>query len=564
MPLLSRRKLSDRVKNVREKYKKNNPERVELIDTLDAFTVALEKIDASAEKSDEIELQEIVFGAWVYCFENIANQYWLLNPEYEEGYIFNSGSTCYKILLEELEITPTNNIDEFDALRYMSKFFNYTFKHPKLFTEYFQEKKLNIENIEDKVKTTIQGVFRHVSGEVENMLKAIPTEKSINGKLATLAKDYKNKTKEKGKDTDAERLLLAELGVALSQIIPIERPDDGHFLSRSQRIKIGALLHIMQSIQNEPQYYWLGRSPRHHSELYDLCCDALNINDISDIDPETRRACLSAYETCLLQTDYQKFEDSLKKQKSAVKYSDEKLIQIREEVGVMRKSYSSKPAPILPGVIGAAAVGALICAAPGYGTGYAIGEAIGMTDFVINPKNQFSKALTGKVLHVILGDGGRYLAYYGADKVVNATLERAFAKVFESLGMLVGAAAGGVIGLVVVDLSYKTLSNLCALVLHLRSKLDTKFAQEINPKIFECLMLMPPEVFASEKKEKLQSITKGTFFDRHPAKSDEVDALMREFEEEINGQGNKKDPDPELREQLISSHHRLTRSVGQE
>jgi hypothetical protein len=264
--------------------------------------------------------------------------------------------------------------------------------------------------------------------------------------------------------------------------------------------------------------------------LYDLCCEALNINGIEDMDLATRLACLSAYETFILNSkNVARLEKFLREQHSTVCYIDPKLRKDRIHTGQMIEilsnvNYSPSVSPM---VIGLSVFCALISGAPSYGVGYAIGEAVGLTHGV-DLKIQLSK-VTGAAMTVVLGDGGKYLAYYGADRIVNATLKRAFAKVFEMLGMLTGAAAGGLVGLIVFDLTYKTLSSLCSLCLHLHKNMGPTLAQEINPRVIECLLDLPAEVFSEEHKAKLTSMTKGTLFHNpivHPATGSKNPSLI--------------------------------------
>lgn len=495
--------LVDRVKNVRLRYVNNNPERLELINILEAFISSIEIIMSTNKNDNEEELKQIAFGAWLFCLESVNVEYKWLSPE---------RSSLYRILFEELGFSENGNPDHFDTLTCLGKFFH-CLTNENWFKNQFDAKKLPVDSVVTKLKNNIQAVFNHVSIYTESLLKAIPTEKSIDEKLAILPKDYEARVKENNKSINRERLYLAQLGKALGEVMPARqtKEETRQFFSRSQRIKMGALLQFMKSIKDT---YKL-RSPRGNSELYDLCCEILNVDDIDDVDKNIQLDCVTAYETFINDNKcVAELEKSIQNQKDpCIVYIDRKLRQNKSETSQMIKELlphgELKISPMTQGV---SSLFKLMCAAPGYGAGYVIGESVGLMSDVIKPKIEVSN-VTNQVLTLMIGDAGKYLAYYSADKIVNATLERAAAKVFEWLAMLVGSAAGGAIGIVIFDFSFHTLANLIKLCLYLYENLDPKLVKNFDSRVVECLAYLPSEVFTEEQKAKVASITKGTFFD---------------------------------------------------
>ncbi|VVC77021.1 hypothetical protein AQUSIP_23480 [Aquicella siphonis] len=518
--------LLDGIDEVRGEYLRNrqppNPDRVKLIDTLEAVRETLKQLAESDEPPAESEIQEAMLGAYIFALEHINATYRLLKPEYSKGYVFDSGSKLYKALLEKLGINGANNLDDKSRLIYLSKFYNLVFKANKQdFREKSTEKNLEYKTVKTQVEDTLRSTFNHVVTEANKLIRAIPTEQSIDTKMQAMPDKYQ----ENAKSDNPDRLLLARLIKAMSEMLPQKRgKDEQHFLSRTQRIKMGLLLYVMQSIWDT---YWV-RSPEENSVLYDLCKDALNIQKIEDIDQHTRQACLSAFETFLMDSrNIEKLETALGSDGAKI-YIDPKVHVMRgDTVKMVEKLCNTQSSRKISYVaIGMAVTGAVIAASPGYGAGYAIGYALSQTNESVNPKLIVSK-LTGRAMTLVLGDAGNYLGYFAADMVINASLERAFAKVFEGLSMMVGALTGGVIGLVIYDLSYKTLRDLCSLYMNLHAKLDPTLAKDFDPQFVQCLLNLPPEIFTDEQKSKIQTITQGRLFS-HPvaARSDDAAAEL--------------------------------------
>jgi hypothetical protein len=122
---------------------------------------------------------------------------------------------------------------------------------------------------------------------------------------------------------------------------------------------------------------------------------------------------------------------------------------------------------------------------------------------------------------VIFGENGQYLGYYAANMVVDSILERAFAKIFEALGMLVGSVIGGVIGITIAGFTYATLQGLCLLYQSLFQELQnqlpaTALAKDLDQNYIDCLLALPSDIFSTTQKQKVFLATGQTLFKSNP------------------------------------------------
>lgn len=517
------------IDSLRDEYTRNrippNPARLELISSLEAAKATLVHLSQQNNPPPEEVLQEIMLGCYLFVVEHIHAEYRLLNPEHKKGYIFNSGSYLYKGVLTRLGISTENNLDDHERLYYLSRFYNHMFKTYKgEFKDNSTPKGLTYATVKAQVATTLRSAFENVVSEATKLKKSIPTEPAIDLKMQAMPDNYRDKCQDKKQVEDPKRKLLARLIKATSEMLPEDPEDDApHYLSRTQRIKMGFLLYVTQIIWDS---YTL-RSPEGNSALYDLCREALNIQKIDDMDPRIRLECITAFESFLedsnnrkiLETRLGKMLDEGERKIAIDPTAKEILAGVKNIIGKLTHQQSSGISSV---TIGMAIVGGLLAASPGYGAGWAIGWTLSKTGELVNPKVMVSE-LTGKGLTVILGSAGNHLGYFASDMFIDATLERAFAKLFEGLSMMVGAATGGLIGLVVFDLSYKTLRALSRVYMDLYAKLDPLMAKDFDPKFVMALLELPEDIFSKEDKLKVKAITQGRFFTQ-PQASD-VDVL---------------------------------------
>jgi hypothetical protein len=328
-----------------------------------------------------------------------------------------------------------------------------------------------------------------------------------------------------------ERKFYARLVQALSKVTRIDENEvqKKHFLNRPQRIKMGFLLYIMQEIYRT---YYL-RSAK-NSTLYTLACKAMNIDAMTDIDADTRLACLATFETFLFDKDC---IAQLEREMGRI-YLDPKIHCIRKRLDAYIEAIQPSDHPqneVISGfAISTAALVAMISAAPSYGTGYVIGYALNQIDNIVDVKMEVAK-VTGYSMTVIFGEKGRYLGYYVADMIIEASLERGFAKIFEALGMLVGAATGGIIGIAIGSFSYTTLQGLCSLYKSLHEELKdklpaTSLAKDLDQTLIDCLLALPSDIFPATQKQRICHVTGQTMFNfnRCTDEQDQINLIENE------------------------------------
>jgi hypothetical protein len=498
--------------------KKNNIDRYELIGLLEAVAQVIHDMDVSHVTTHQKLFTELLLGAYIFCLESISSQYKLFNPAHTEGYFFNSGSMLYKLLSQQLQLSESNQLNDIDRLIYLSKFHNVIFnKNKNKIKKYLEQNQSQYEVVEQQVRYTIRSVLNRSDNDVKKIMHAIPSEIIIDSKMANLSKHYlKQRVTYNPKRIFIIQLVEAVLSrLAVNRCLKTSYEDDEnrvnsqHKLTHTQRIKIGLILYIIQSIT----LTYPIRSPRHHSVLYDLCCDILNIKTSNDIDEETKLACLTAFESFLI--DKKLLEELENKTHQPIELS---IRNIRHKLNVMIDTILANHSiqEVSSITKAAASIGALMMAVPGYGLGYVIGYGLNQTNLSIEPKTQLS-LLTGYAMKIFFGTTGNYLSYYGANLILEATLERAFGKIFGALGMLIGAAAGGTMSIIIFDLSYKTLKELCSLYIYIYHHLTPNMINHADYRLIECLLSLPPDIFSDEQKNKLKSIADLSFFQTEDA-----------------------------------------------
>lgn len=154
----------------------------------------------------------------------------------------------------------------------------------------------------------------------------------------------------------------------------------------------------------------------------------------------------------------------------------------------------------------ALALGAFIGGLPGYGIGYEFGRACGMMDQFNHCKN-ILRGPTQGVLKILVGDNGSYLGYFASDAVVNATLQRFFAKTLEAVCAALGALGLGGTVFILKNYTTQTLNDLCHLYLHLQKKISLPMVNNEDQEYVQMLLRLPNEVFSKEEHKKLREIT---------------------------------------------------------
>jgi len=463
--------LSKAVKNLKSEYKNNNPGRLVWITFLIEYHHYVELNFNINDKT----LHEATIGAWIFCLENT------------KSLIFTS--SFKDILNAHLKIDKKNPLGEKDKLYYLSKLNHFIESEANHFKFAYKE----------KLHQTMRFVLSMECHDEKRLLKAIPLEKSIDKKMLTLYGKYLERCAPKNK-TNEERIFLAKFAVSICQLNPhnkTHQPND--FMPRSKRIKMGALIYILQSIYDT--YYT--RSPN-NSDLYDLC-DNILAKTFLRLDPLTKLHCLQTFLDYINDyTNKENLENEMNKNQPAQIYIDKELSLIRQNTTSMIQKINTD-SNVSRATSYSRKAGEFIGGAPGYGLGYTLGYVVSLTDPVDVFKDTLSKA-TNHTVRVIFNSSG-YLVSHGSDRVLRATLERLFAKIFESLGSAITAASLGIVSIVVMDFSYYTALRLWQLYRHLTHDKDPKEMQVEDIEFIQILLELPKEVYSDSKKKYLSDIT---------------------------------------------------------
>lgn len=495
--------LIDKAKTkIRTNYKRQNPARLTLISLLENLANNLDKIVIDTDNHPNLaEIKDIYLGAWIYCIESISNEYKILHPSYKGGYIFDSGSTLYNILLSHLGIDKNHQMTEKNKLFYLCKFYHFLFlsTYPsEMFIPHAE-----LPHIRDQLIIIMRSILMGEHEEQERLLKAIPSEQCIDQGMNELYQKYVDTSK----NQNPKRMILANLASAMSKhTMDAHATKDGessHIIPRSARIKIGMLIYIMETIKHT---YPL-RSPE-NSMLYRLCANIIG-HSYTHLGNEVKLACLLALDLYLNNEKNRDFlEIEFNKHVSHPVYMDSIVRTISINLNKMIKDLvpNDNIIPCSKVTLTASAIGAMIAAAPGYGAGYTIGYGVSLTDHIGQRKRVISSS-TGYALQIALGMSSCYYGYYAADIFMTAGVERLFAKIFETLAIIIGATGAGAISFVIYDLSFTTALALCKLCLHLNNTIPSDCIKESDLLFIKTLLELPPEVFSNMKKDTLRKIT---------------------------------------------------------
>lgn len=502
--------LLDKAKNnIRANYKRDNPSRLMLISLLENLGKNIEILLSSDFKAASADMRDVYLGAWIYGIETIANEYRVLNPSYQGGYIFNSGSTLYEVLSKNLGIDQNHQVTEKAKLYYLCKFYHFLFLSVYSSEPYISNDQL--PQIKEELLKMMRLILVREQEDKERVLRAIPSEKSIDEGMSQLYQKYMETPKYKNPD----RVMLARLAVAMTKkSLNPSTKDSGEvfqIVPRSARIKIGMLIYIMETIYNPrllPSYV---RSP---GRLYDFCEEILG-NSYPYLSKDVKLACLLALELYLnneknrevLETE---FNNNLKSAGLFARpvYLDPIVRPLSVNLGKIIKKYqpSDSVIPFSKVTLTSAALGAMIASAPGYGVGYAIGYGISLTDQA-GARKRAMTGVVGYALQVAMGMSSCYYGYYAVDIMITAGMERMFAKIFEALAAIVGAVGAGAVSFVIYDMSLNTALDLCKLCLHLNKTIQSDCIKESDLLFIKTLLELPREVFSDMDKEKLRKIT---------------------------------------------------------
>ena len=109
-------------------YQKKNKGRLELIRLLEVVHEFVEKLKQKENAPTDEALRDVCLGVWIFCYENIATKYKFFDPKFSEGYIYNTGSTLYSIMLSLLKNNKDDRIKEKNKLEYINQFYQFLYK----------------------------------------------------------------------------------------------------------------------------------------------------------------------------------------------------------------------------------------------------------------------------------------------------------------------------------------------------------------------------------------------------------------------------------------------------
>lgn len=463
--------LSKAAKNLKSEYKNNNPSRIAWITLLIEFHQYVELHLNIHDKA----LHDATIGAWIFCLENTKSL--ILKSSFKD------------LLSAHLKIDTNNPIHEKDKLYYLARFNHFLEAQGDNFTFTYKE----------KLYQTMRLILAMECNDEKRLLQAIPLEKPMDKKMAKLHEKYLERCAPKNK-TNEDRIFLAKFAVIICRLNPPKKSNKpNNFLPRSKRIKMGVLIYILQSIYDT--YY--ARSPN-NSDLYDLS-DTILAKTFLKLDPLTKLHCLQTFLDYI--NDYknkENIENEINKDQPSQIFIDKELSIIRQNTLYMIQKISSDSNVTLATSYSRKA-GEFIGSAPGYGLGYTLGYVMSLTDPVDVFKDNISKA-TNHTVRVIFNSSG-YLVSHGSERVMRATLERLFAKIFESLGSAIAAASLGIVSIIIFDFSYQTALRMWQLYRHLTHDKDPKEIQAEDREFIQILLDLPKEVFSDSKKEHLSDIT---------------------------------------------------------
>ena len=465
---------------------------------------------------DENEARKILLGAWVLCLEEILLNYPRLTPE--EFTIFGwkiKGSCLFTLLNTHLNITVQNPLDDKSRLICLEKLYNALFGNDREILSNYEvtfldDYGINLTALKKQLKTAMKNVLHRIDNNISRLLTAVPVETVIQGNLDIIHLTYQEEKSDgdthKYIAVNQEREFACQFLMAVSHILPDVIPQEAKTsteLSRSERIRIGAVLYIMQTINDE--YYV--RSPL-NSKLYKICCEKiLNLSHHDNLNHKTRNDCLETFKTALSDNQFlqsiERYGREHYSNYNLLMHVDGRIHTIEDKLDIMLKT---PPASNWPMTNLLSYMGGLLCMAPGYGLGVVVGDVASETESIVKPKVLAGRSIN-RLGTVLLGAAGGTLGFLAADFVIRSSLERLFAKVLEQAGYIIGRTTGGTVGFA-IDLSYKGLKRTCSYVLGLMDQVsDPTILKNLDREFLVCLLNLPDDVLSIEDQEHLEKIT---------------------------------------------------------
>lgn len=474
----------------------------------DQLTVIIEYFAAQGKPLDKKSFQSLL-GAHVYCLETISQEYYVHSPEYKKGYIYNSGSPLYSFIMKSLNITPENPLTARDKLIFLNKFDQFITKNAEELDALL--KPLTVKELKLKMKDMLNNCLVALTENIAELINSIPTEKVMTERMAKLPEDYHQKKTLQSQGwfsyfvtnyfyaENQDRIRLAQLAELIANIQCEDEHDlPSNVMTRSQRIKIGMLLYITKSIENE---YWIRSA--FNSSLYASSKTILNTQNLN---VTQTLACLSAFHSLINsheeRTKLEKAAREHFKEKNLLENIDITLKTLGDALIEMETAIENSTTTNWPATKALSNIGKMFGAAPGYGMGLLTGYTIGETQSTQLAKNAIGAAATQMATAVFQSTSAGYFSFAMGDFLIKSTLTRAFAKLFEFVGMTMGGVAGGLIGFFVFDLSYKSFSQICRRCLNYCDANPIQM-RNADRELLECLSELSPDLFSEEKQNKI-------------------------------------------------------------
>lgn len=466
--------------------------------------------------ADQEALHRQLMGAYVMALETIKHEYRLHSPQYSEGRVYSSGSRLYSQIRNLLKIDKDHKLHSRERLLYANEF------HKLLTQENFSNKDFDQEAYAKATHPVLQRLLVRLTNPVAKVVNAIPTEESLSKHMKNMPEGYiSGKAEANTKNwffkskPNPSRMFLTQLARAVSCL---ECDDDvnlpeGSF-TRSQRIKMGMLLYIQKKIANS----YTVRSPT-NSVLYNQSNKVQNSEKEPNLTEAQQLACLTAFKSYIDDHSIRGELETFGRQQfggaSLLGNIDSNLEAVSNGIDGMQHDLRHNLLKNWPATRTGATIGAILGAAPGYGVGSVIGWMSAESVSVRPLTDRVGSGLNG-VATMIMGPGPAtgYYCHLTGDFIVGSTLSRAFAKVFEVVGMGVGGTAGGAVGFT-FDLTHKALQKMCENYLNYYDHHPDEM-RLADKELVKCLLELPPEIFADEQKYQIK-YTAGMEEDLRPA-----------------------------------------------
>ncbi len=501
------------LRDVEVEYTHQDAERLKLLKIMKAVH---QVATSQANSISPIQSAQICMDSWILATLEIESEYTTLDPNYQPGYFYSTGSSLYSLLRTKIGLKEKEQLSEQRKLISLEQLYNYFFNANQDDESRLQElakalqqagSSLNVEGLRCFLLDALKKQLHRdgMSEVVKLFTNALSTETSVAVSTSKLVEGYEHEKNHHHLNPQREK--LAQITQAVCAIVEEEVDASQEkdlpvgTLTTAERIRLGAVLHGLMSIDRE---YYIRSST--NSAYYRLLKSALNGKSPNDFSQEMLDDCLCAYKNFLYDRKVlQKVEAYARDNylnRNLIKHAHSYTDNIQKEIDVFR---FSNPYGTAASIIGT--VFAISFMPIGYGAGNVVGQICSATNTTLYLKMYTSDAISN-VSKMVFSTAGSWLGFLAADFFVASSMERAFAVVFQTTARYVGLATGTGIG-IVVDKSYQGLKNLIEYTLGLESKVDPKLINKEDFEFLHSLLNLPPEVLGVAERAKLEHVITG-------------------------------------------------------